>query len=102
MAAQERIAFYGSTPAYKGVLDSIGMGELQGELNTMSKQGRWKEMGTLITDDMINAFGVMGEPQEIAPEMLRRYGGFVDRTSASFPVSNEEQRAAIIDALRAG
>jgi hypothetical protein len=34
--------------------------------------------------------------------MLRRYGGFVDRTSASFPVSNEEQRAAIIAALRAG
>jgi probable F420-dependent oxidoreductase len=102
VAAQERIAFYGSTPAYKGVLDSIGMGDLQGDLNAMSKQGRWKEMGTLITDDMINAFGVMGEPQEIAPEMLRRYGGFVDRTSASFPVSNEEQRAAIIDALKAG
>jgi hypothetical protein len=78
------------------------MGDLQGELNTMSKQGRWKEMGTLITDDMINAFGVMGEPEEIAPEMLRRYGGYVDRTSASFPVSNEEQRAAIIEALRAG
>ena len=102
VATQERIAFYGSTPAYKGVLDSIGMGELQGELNAMSKQGRWKEMGTLITDDMINAFGVMGEPQQIAPEMLQRYGGFVDRTSASFPVSNDEQRAGIIEALRVG
>ena len=78
------------------------MGELQSELNTMSKQGRWKEMGTLITDDMINAFGVMGEPHEIAPEMLRRYGSYVDRTSASFPVSNGEQRSAIIEALRAG
>ena len=102
VAAQERIAFYGSTPAYRGVLDSIGMGELQSELNTMSKQGRWKEMGTLITDDMINAFGVMGEPHQIAPEMLRRYGAYVDRTSASFPVSNDEQRSAIIEALRAG
>jgi hypothetical protein len=59
-------------------------------------------MGTLITDDMIKAFGVMGEPHEIAPEMLQRYGGFVDRTSASFPVSNDEQRAAIIEALRVG
>ncbi len=102
VAAQERIAFYGSTPAYRGVLDSIGMGELQSELNTMSKQGRWKEMGTLITDDMINAFGVMGEPHQIAPEMLRRYGAYVDRTSASFPVSNDEQRSAIIEALKAG
>jgi len=101
-ASQERIAFYGSTPAYKGVLDAIGCGELQGELNTMSKQGRWQEMGTLITDDMLHEFGVMGEPHEIAPQMLERYGSFVDRTSASFPVSDEAQRSQIIQALRAG
>jgi probable F420-dependent oxidoreductase len=100
--AQERIAFYGSTPAYKGVLDSIGVGELQGELNAMSKQGRWKEMGTLVTDEMLQEFGVMGEPDEIAPQMLARYGHFVDRTSASFPVSDDEERAKIIQALRAG
>jgi probable F420-dependent oxidoreductase len=101
-AAKERIAFYGSTPAYKGVLDAIGVGELQGELNAMSKQGRWQEMGELITDDIINAFGVMGEPGDIAPEMLKRYASFTDRTSASFPVSDASERDAIIAALRAG
>jgi probable F420-dependent oxidoreductase len=101
-ASRERIAFYGSTPAYKGVLDAIGCGDLQAELNAMSKQGRWKEMGTLVTDEMLNEFGVMGEPHEIAPQMLERYGSFVDRTSASFPVSDGEERAKIISALRAG
>lgn len=101
-ASKERIAFYGSTPAYRGVLESIGVGELQGELNAMSKQGRWQEMGTLVTDDILDAFGVVGEPDQIAPEMLRRYGSFTDRTSASFPVSDGEQRAAIIAELRAG
>jgi probable F420-dependent oxidoreductase len=101
-AARERIAFYGSTPAYQGVLESIGVGELQGELNTLSKQGRWKEMGSLITDDILNAFAVVGEPGEIAPEMLRRYGAFTDRTSASFPVSDDAQRADIIRTLQAG
>ena len=35
---RRQIAFYGSTPAYKPVLDSIGVGELQGELN--AKIGR--------------------------------------------------------------
>lgn len=100
--ARERIAFYGSTPAYKGVLDSIGAGELQGELNAMSKQGRWQEMGTLVTDDMLNEFGVVGEPDQIAPQMLQRYGSFVDRTSASFPVSDEAQRSQIIHALQVG
>jgi alkanesulfonate monooxygenase SsuD/methylene tetrahydromethanopterin reductase-like flavin-dependent oxidoreductase (luciferase family) len=101
-AARERVAFYGSTPAYKGVLDSIGAGELQGELNAMSKQGRWKEMGTLITDDVLREFAVIGEPKDIAPEMLRRYGHFTDRTSASFPVSDAAQRDQIIRTLRAG
>ena len=101
-AAQERIAFYGSTPAYKGVLDSIGIGELQGELNTMSKQGRWQEMGELITDDILAKFAVVGEPGAVAKEMLSRYGRFTDRTSASFPVSDDAQRADIIGELRAG
>ncbi len=101
-ATKERIAFYGSTPAYRGVLEAIGVGELQSELNIMSKQGRWKEMGTLITDEIVNAFAVVGEPGEIAPEMLRRYGTFTDRTSASFPVSDDAEREKIIRTLRAG
>ena len=101
-AARERIAFYGSTPAYRGVLESIGVGELQGDLNAMSKQGRWQEMGTLVNDDILKEFGVLGEPGEIAPQMLEKYASFTDRTSASFPVADDEQRQGIIAALRAG
>ncbi len=101
-AIAERIAFYGSTPAYRGVLESIGVGELQGELNVMSKQGRWQEMGSLISDEVLNAFAVVAEPGAVAPEMLRRYAAFTDRTSASFPVADAEQRQSIVAALRAG
>ena len=99
-ANKERIAFYGSTPAYRGVLESIGVGDLQTELNTMSKQGRWKEMGGLITDDILEAFAVVGEPHTIVPEMKRRYGAFVDRSSASFEFVDREQRKAMIAELR--
>ena len=59
VATRRQIAFYGSTPAYRPVLESIGAGELQPELNTMSKQGRWEEMGELITDDILQAFAVV-------------------------------------------
>ena len=45
-AAKNRIAFYGSTPAYKNVLGVHGWGEMQIELNGMSKQGKWQEMET--------------------------------------------------------
>jgi probable F420-dependent oxidoreductase len=96
-AARERIAFYGSTPAYRDVLESIGVGELQTELNTMSKQGRWKEMGTLIDDRVLGEFAVVGEPRTIAKEIKRRYGAFVDRTSASFAPDAEMQRRAIAE-----
>ncbi len=55
------LAFYGSTPAYRPVLDAHGWGDLQPELNTLSKQGRWDEMGALI-DDVSNRRTNPGEP----------------------------------------
>ncbi len=99
-AARERIAFYGSTPAYRGVLESIGVGELQSELNAMSKQGRWQEMGTLISDDILEAFAVVGEPKDIVPEIKRRYAGLVDRTSCGFGFVDREARRAMVAELQ--
>ena len=81
---RRQIAFYGSTPAYKPVLDSIGAGGLQPELNAMSKQGRWAEMGTLIDDDLLNEFAVIGEPRTIPARFKSRYGDLVDRTAAAY------------------
>ncbi len=98
---RRQIAFYGSTPAYKPVLDSIGFGDLQGELNAMSKQGRWEEMGTLITDDILTAFAVVGEPGSVAGQIKSRYGDIIDRTSAAYANIPKEDRVNIIAELTA-
>ena len=98
---RRQIAFYGSTPAYKPVLDSIGAGDLQGELNAMSKQGRWEEMGTLITDDILTAFAVVGEPGSVAGQIKSRYGDIIDRTSAAYANIPKEDRVNIIAELTA-
>ena len=79
------IAFYGSTPAYRPVLDAHGWGDLQPELNTLSKQGRWAEMGALIDDDVLDAIAVRGEPAAIADEILRRFGTVADRVGFYLP-----------------
>ncbi|MFT5692779.1 MAG: putative F420-dependent oxidoreductase [Oceanicoccus sp.] len=101
--ARQRISFYGSTPAYKGVLDIHGWGDLQLELNAMSKQGRWEEMTTLITDDMLDVFGVVAEPDKLVDAMLARYGDIVDRTSGGFDfISDRDQRKEMMAKLRAG
>ena len=97
-ATRQQIAFYGSTPAYKPVLDSIGAGDLQPELNRMSKQGRWVEMGSLISDEMLGAFAVSGEPAAIPAQIKARYGDLVDRTSAAYGgIPADEQRRLIAE-----
>jgi probable F420-dependent oxidoreductase len=101
VAAAKQVAFYGSTPAYKPVLDSINVGELQGELNTMSKQGRWDEMGGLITPDILKAFAVIGEPDTIAGQIKSRYGDLIDRTSAAYATIPKADRLNIIAELSA-
>ena len=100
-AACRQIAFYGSTPAYRPVLESIGVGELQDDLNRMSKQGRWEEMGTLITPEILNAFAVVGEPGSIAGQIKSRYGDIIDRTSAAYANIPKEDRVGIINELTA-
>lgn len=99
VATTRQIAFYGSTPAYKPVLDSIGAGELQPQLNTMSKQGRWAEMGTLIDESMMRQFAVVGEPARIATEIKTRFGDIVDRTSAAYAQLPKDDRARIVAEL---
>jgi probable F420-dependent oxidoreductase len=101
-AIKQQIAFYGSTPAYRGVLDRHGWGDLQGELNRLSKQARWGEMGELIDDEMLATFAVVAEPEQIAPELLRRYGDTVTRLAFyDGPVTSDPQQwHAVIEALR--
>ena len=99
---KQQIAFYGSTPAYRGVLEHHGWGELQDELNALSKQGQWEAMGELIDDDILNTFAVVAEPEKIAPELQRRYGGVVDRLSFYAPYKSDPDRwLAVMAQLKA-
>ena len=101
LEAKNRIAFYGSTPAYKNVLGVHGWGDMQFELNKLSKEGKWAEMGEMITDDILNVMGVMGEPSGLVAEIKSRYGDFTDRTSGGFNFVDAEQRVEMIAELRA-
>lgn len=99
MAIKERIAFYASTPAYRRVLEAHGWEQLQPQLNLMSKQGRWQEMGNLIEDDILNTFAVVGEPEKIVPMIKERYSGLVDRITTNFNYAPLEQQAELVREL---
>ncbi len=98
---RQQIAFYGSTPAYRGVLELHGWGDLQTELNTLSKQGAWVEMGDLIDDEILRTFAVVAEPEQVGAELKARYGGVVDRCSFYAPYEADPERwGAVIDDLK--
>jgi len=92
VGTRRQIAFYGSTPAYRPVLDLHGWGELQTELNVLSKEGRWEEMGTLIDDEILETFAVVGAPEEIGPELQKRYGDVISRISFYAPYAGDRDR----------
>ncbi len=101
-ATRQQIAFYGSTPAYRGVLEHHGWGDLQDELNLLSKQGRWVEMADLIDDQILTTFAVVGEPEQIAPELHARYGDCVDRISFYAPYRADPERwRGVLESLKA-
>ena len=93
---KQQIAFYGSTPAYRPVLELHGWGDLQDELNRMSKEGKWTEMGEVITDDVLEAFSVIAEPEGIAAELDKRYGDVVQRLSFYAPYASDPERWAAV------
>ncbi len=74
-----RIAFYGSTPAYRPVLECHGWQDLQPKLNQLSKNNGWDRMPELISDEMLETFAVVGEPRQVAHQIKARYGHLVDR-----------------------
>jgi hypothetical protein len=101
---KQQIAFYGSTPAYRPVLELHGWGDLQDELNRLSKQGEWVKMGELVDDEVLETFAVVGQPEDIPKALLARYGDLVDRLSFYAPYRNDPERwkAVIAGFKRAG
>jgi probable F420-dependent oxidoreductase len=103
---QEQIAFYGSTPSYRAVLDLHGWGELHRELHRLSRSGDatdWRRMGDLIEDEVLHEFAVVAEPDAVAKEILARFSGTVDRFSFDAPYRTDlEFWDPIVAALRAG
>jgi probable F420-dependent oxidoreductase len=101
-AVKKQLAFYGSTPAYRPVLELHGWGALQPELNTLSKRGEWVAMADLIDDDILNTFAVVGELDELPGKILGRFDGVVDRFSFYTPYGVDPDRwAEVLAAFKA-
>jgi probable F420-dependent oxidoreductase len=97
-----QIGFYGSTPAYRPVLELHGWGALQDELNALTKQGAWDKLASVIDDEVLDTFAIIGTPEEAVAEVKRRYGDVATRITLNVPEGAERDRwAPLFEELRA-
>ena len=99
--ARERIAFYGSTPAYRGVFEVHGWHGLQEDLNALARKGEWKAMGRLVDDEVLGAFAVVAPADELPAAFGRWVAGLADRTGFAVPgVTDPDQVREQLDEVR--
>lgn len=98
------LAFYGSTPAYRPVLEVEGWSELQLRLNALSKRGDVAAMTDLVDERMLHTLAVYGTPEECAAAVVDRFGGFADRVCCYFPgyPVRDDHIRDLVTALRSG
>ena len=84
-AVRGMLGFYGSTPAYRPVLETHGWDELQPLLRRMTKEGRWGELGNVFNQEHLQTLAVIGTPYEVGVELAKRFGGTADRLALSTP-----------------
>jgi len=97
-AVRRQIAFYGSTPAYRPVLELHGWESLHERLNTLSRRQAWDEMAGAIDDDVLDAFAVAGSPPTIAATLRSRFGDAVTRLSLYLPYAVDPSLVAQVAA----
>jgi probable F420-dependent oxidoreductase len=89
-AVKATIAFYGSTPAYRPVLELHGWEGLADELHALSVVRRVVKcsgMLVVVDDEVLAVLAVDAAPDDVAARVHERYDGMVDRFSvyASYP-----------------
>jgi probable F420-dependent oxidoreductase len=89
-AVKATIAFYGSTPAYRPVLELHGWGALADELHTLSvgrREDKWTAMRDIVDDEVLETVAVVAAPEEVGARVRERFGELADRFSvyASYP-----------------
>ena len=75
---RQRVAFYGSTPAYYPVLAVHRLEDLGHKLNALVRQGKWTEMAKEVPDDVAHLFAAVGRHDQIVGAIGRRFGGLAD------------------------
>jgi len=97
------VAFYASTPEYKKMLDMHGWDVNLGDFIDLARQGKWEEMGNLVSDDMLESYAVVALAKDLPAALKKRFGGKVDRIQLDegwFDGMSDEQISSLVTEIK--
>ena len=101
--ARAQVAFYGSTPAYRPILECQDRAELQPRLRELSLTGNWQEMSALIDDELLDQIIVSGSADEVAARLLEERGQLIEHLAlVSHSLDPAPLLAVLAELLRRG
>ncbi len=97
------VAYYGSTPTYRPLMELEGLDALHADLHRLSEEGRLEEMAGLVDDDVLGQFAVRAEPAQVAKAVLARCSGVADRINLHLPYpAGTDLLADVLSGFRRG
>lgn len=100
-AVKMQLAFYASTPAYENILAIHGWQDVHEKANRLSKEGKWQEMGELMSDEMLNTFAIVCEDyNDVAAGLKQRYAGLVDSWQCTVELADNDAQSQLVRAAR--
>jgi probable F420-dependent oxidoreductase len=96
-----RVAFYGSTPQYRGVLDIHGLTDLGVRLNEATRRGAWSELASMIPDEVLDLFVARATYDKLPEAVAERFGGVADTVTVEFlPEDDARTRRKVVDGIK--
>ena len=70
-------------------------------MNQLTKEGRWDDMPSVITDEVLHTIAVVGSPAEVGAQLVERYGDVADRLALSVPyAAPTDLLAEVVERIR--
>ena len=99
---RQMLAFLYSTPAYRRTLELFGWADLGERLQRMTRENRWDELSSLVTDEVLDALVPQGTYDEL-PSVIERWFGHVATGVLIAPprdAADDPALAALVRAVR--
>ena len=72
------LAFLYSTPAYERTLELFGWSDLAGRLRSLIRDGRWSDLSTLVTDEVLDTLVPQATYDRLPQVAHEWFGGLAD------------------------